>query len=31
MTVIEFADKYILNDVGYSGIQIDKMPPKEDA
>ena len=24
-------DKYILNDVDYSGILIDKMPPKEDA
>ena len=24
-------DKYILNDVEYSGILIDKMPPKEDA
>ena len=24
-------DKYILNDVDYGGIQIDKMPPKEDA
>ena len=23
-------DKYILNDVDYSGIQIDKMPPKEE-
>ena len=24
-------DKYILNDVEYAGILIDKMPPKEDA
>ena len=24
-------DKYILNDVEYGGIQIDKMPPKEEA
>ena len=24
-------DKYILNDVDYAGIQIGKMPPKEDA
>ena len=24
-------DKYILNDVEYSGFLIDKMPPKEDA
>lgn len=24
-------DKYLLNDVDYAGIQIGKMPPKEDA